>query len=47
MAGSAPGAGVGVRERRARFEFARFRDLALLPALALLLAIGSSCSRSR
>src|ERR1700753_2873107 len=46
MAGSAPGAGVGVRASRPRIDFARFRALALLPALALLLAIGAFVSPS-
>ena len=46
LAGAAPGAGVGVRGKRPRIELARFRDLALLPALALLLAIGAFVSPS-
>jgi len=46
MPGSAPGAGVGVRSRRPRIRLARFRDLALLPALALLIVIGAFVSPS-
>ena len=34
------------RSRRARIELARLRDLALLPALALLLVIGAFVSPS-
>ena len=34
------------RSNRGRIEFARFRDLALLPALALLIVIGAFVSPS-
>jgi simple sugar transport system permease protein len=39
-------AGVPMQRQRPRIELARFRDLALLPALALLLAIGAFVSPS-
>src|ERR1700761_7552809 len=39
-------AGLPMQRQRPRIELARFRDLALLPALALLLAIGAFVSPS-
>lgn len=44
--GGGMGGGSGARPNRPRFKFARFRDLALLPALLLLIVIGAFVSPS-